>query len=444
MLRDPSGRVGWLLALALLWAPLPFGSVGLLSRSALVMAILLLFSVTVALADSVAPLRPVAAPALAVLLVAALGATQLVLGSRLVVPSEDGSAPASFVLGSVAPWASGAAAFVWTGMAAALAVAAYVGRRRSGRRLLAAALLAAGLFQALFGGQRWAFGRERIWGQVVPGDAQRLRGTFVNPDHLAYFLGLCLPLVLAWGWWSVRRASRESEWGARLQLVAPPALSWATLFVALALTGSRGGLLAVAAVTLAQLGVALLADTARDRGPGRAAVAGLFAFAVVCCAVTVWLQERAFGRLLQTSPIELRWNDRIEVYRGTLELWQRFPISGSGLGSFRDAFPLTQPRELERTWFHAHSDPLEMLATTGVVGAALMAVALLAVVRRLSRIWRVGLRSEDRAAGLGALGTVAVAVLHSSVDFGLSLPVNALALALIVGACLAVPLNGRP
>ena len=74
------------------------------------------------------------------------------------------------------------------GVAAVLLAAVVCGRFRPARRVLAASILAGALFQVLFGAKAWFARATAIWGVEVPGTPERLRGTFVNPDHLAVFL----------------------------------------------------------------------------------------------------------------------------------------------------------------------------------------------------------------------------------------------------------------
>jgi hypothetical protein len=50
-------------------------------------------------------------------------------------------------------------------------------------------------------------------------------------------------------------------------------------------------------------------------------------------------------------------------------------------------------------------------------------------------------RSENRAAVLAVFGALASVLVHEGVDFGLTMPGNALTLAVLVGAGLAVPVD---
>ncbi len=160
------------------------------------------------------------------------------------------------------------------------------------------------------------------------------------------------------------------------------------------------------------------------------------ASALGVASIVVLGMQQGFGRWMATSAYEITWSSRRIVYQASWELWNLSPFTGTGLGTFRQAFPLVQPADLRLSWLHAHSDVLELLVTTGIVGPVLIAFGLVALYRRLWTVFQRGRRSEDRAIGLGALGAVTGALLHSVVDFGLTIPANAFSLAIFSGlAC---------
>jgi O-antigen ligase len=120
-----------------------------------------------------------------------------------------------------------------------------------------------------------------------------------------------------------------------------------------------------------------------------------------------------------------------------LKLWRLFPATGSGLGTFRDAFPLVQPPDLPGTYWHPHSDLLEVLSTAGIAGAVLLLAGLAALLFRLVKVLAAGSRSEDRAAALAALGALISLAFHESFEFGLTMPGNAVTFAVLLGAAAA-------
>ncbi len=435
MIRHFATAVAIALALLLLWAPLPFGSVtrpGALLVQGLSFALFALAAFTARRRD----LRVVMAPVGALAAVALFGALQSLSWPRFLVAAVSPlhaalAAEGAFVPLSLAPEASLRTALLWAAAACALAAAAVAARRRDRRRWLGAAVVAAALFQVVYGAGRWLARATSIWSVPVPGDPSRLRGTFVNPDHLALYLEIALALVFAWGWWSFRRARYEPSSDHRLLLTVPPLAVWLTLFVGLAFTGSRGGLLAAVVAVVGQ-GALIAAAERRGRRGRLLPVGALAALAGLGVVALVGFQE-GFGRLASTSAYEVTWNHRVQVYGATWELWQRSPLLGVGLGAFRDALPLNQPDGLRGSWWHAHSDWLELLATTGALGLLLLLLGLAALLAHLTRGWLADRRSEDRAAVLAALGAMVSLAIHEAVDFGLTMPASFLTLAALAG-----------
>ncbi len=445
MIRHPVLRAAGLLAL-LAWAPLPFGSVT--SEAAAALAIGALLVAALALAGEPRPLpggSGIAAGALVA--VALLGAAQGIPlpspvaralsseHSRVALQSHAlrGGEGAAGVALSIEPGLSRQTAIAFLLPAAALVAAALLGQSRRARRAMLGVLVASGLFQVLYGAQQWFARATTIWGVKVPDPAYRLRGSFVNPNHLALYLELAVTAAFAWFWWSLRRASRESSAEGRLAAVAPAALAWFSLFVGLAFTSSRMGLLAALAGMLAQL--VAIAFSGKRRLAAGASVAILAALV----AVGAWSFRTGFGRLLATgSDASLSFSLRGQSMAAALRLWQRFPLAGAGLGTFRDGYPLVETRELRGDLWHAHSDWLELAATGGTLALAIVGIGLALVLRRLWAIWRRDdLRSEDRAPALAALGALAAVGVHELVDFGLTMPANAFSLAVVCGAALA-------
>ncbi len=433
--------LAWFLVGVVLWAPIPFASI---REKHKMMLLLGSFGALAAAALAARSSQGLGGrgmpPAAALAAVAGLGGLQLVLPPSATVATlrslTEPLAPATGELGGIVgralnPTAVGWSAMAWLAAAALLVAAATAGRSRDHRRLLGAALLASALFQVIFGAQHLARRSTSIWGREVPNSPDRLRGTFVNPDHCATFLLLALAATFAWGWWALRRARQVEAAERKVLLLAPPMLAWLTLFAGLAFTGSRSALAAALATTVLQ--GALAAAAARR---WRVSVSGLLAAGVGLGFVAMVGLQQGLGRWLATSPYEVTWNIRLGVYRASFELWQRAPWLGFGLGSFRDAFALVSPPGLPASFWDAHNQYLELLVTGGLAALALVAAAAGLAVASLSRVLRRGTRSEDRAAGLAGLGAVAAMAIHSFFDFGLSMPANAAAFVTLVGGAL--------
>ncbi|MEE8368638.1 MAG: O-antigen ligase family protein [Thermoanaerobaculia bacterium] len=335
---------------------------------------------------------------------------------------------------------------VWcVALFSAFVAAGLAGRHRIHRRWLMVALLTAGLFEVLYGGKLWIERATTLWGAGIPGGEGRLRGTFVNSNHLALYLNLALAATFAWLWWSYRRSQRMLDWDRRVLVIAPPLIVWLTLFLGLAFTKSRAGLLSALLGTLVQ---ALLVPTRTPLEPSsgplgrltygkprrkRLLVGGGLGLVGLAVVAAIGSQEAA-SRWQLPSLQGIESNRRLQVYSKTLGLWSQFPLTGTGLGSFRDGFPLVQPPGLVEEWHHAHNDWLELLATTGIIGTGLFLAGLGMLLRRLARVLADGRRTEDRAAALAALGAMAAVGVHSFFDFGLTMPATAFTLVVLLGS----------
>lgn len=445
MIRHLSWILVGLLSLTLCWAPLPFGSVTPWATAILQVASFLLLALALLRARSFGYFQPVWGPVAALAAIAVLGFLQAAPWPTGVVEAVSPALAEVYRQGSdlavatggesfaprltFAPGATRRTALTWVAWAALLAAAVVAGRHSAHRRVLGIALLTAAGFQILYGMERWLGAVSTIWDVAVPGASDRLRGTFVNPDHFAFFLEMALAVCFAWIWWAGRRLQRVPDLEARLLLIVPPILLWVTCFVGLAFSGSRAGLLA--AVAGAAVQIVLAAAPRRRLGPllwgGGLLLAGFVGVATLGA-------RYGFGRLLETSAYELTWGSRLQAIRSSLGLWREHLFSGVGLGAFRDAFATVQPRDLQGSWSHAHSDWVELGVTTGILGVGIALAGTFLLLRRLAALLGNGLRSEDRAAALAALGALASAGMHEAVDFGLTMPANAFALLVICGA----------
>lgn len=429
-----------------LWAPLPAGSVTPAGQLAFRLAACGIFLAAVAVRAW--PARRTLLPAVAMAAIAALGFVQScpwpaavaavaspehlrLAGQAAEILEADRPA---FVPLSLNAATTRSAALSWLAVAALLAATLVAGRRAVHRRWLLTALAAAALAQLGVGLVRLETASAGGLAEVVLRPEGRLRGTFANPNHLSLLFEIAMAAVAAWVWVELRRWRSPAGGRARPALLLAV---WSALLVGVVLTGSRAGLAAAVLGTIAQVAAVLLAG-----GRRRAAAGVALALLLGLGGLAVAGSQLGIQRYETVSLFESNLRSRVLVTGPALELWRRFPLTGTGLGTFEDAFPMTAPAELAPVlWNRAHNDPLELLVTGGVLGLALGLVGLVAA---LPPIWR-GLRRvgevEERAAAVAAAGALAAAGVHELFDFGLVIPANALALAVVVGSALAA---GRP
>jgi len=260
----------------------------------------------------------------------------------------------------------------------------------------------------------------------------RARGTFLNPNQLAWVMNAGLLFCLAFCFWGKVRV-----WG-RILLLYFAGVFLAVLFF----TGSRGGMLSMVCGLGMLLLVSLLAvavSLRRHRGVAVAvAIIGIAAFCVAGYLVysSVWVAQ---GRVQIDSTGDWRYHFLDYAWRQ----FQSAPWLGEGAGSYRYA------ARLYRAWWQgedaifAHDDWAQLLGEYGFAGFALGLVAVLVllggVVMRFLVVTRIATRSGrsplDNAAAL-YLGAAAAGVAfctHSLVDFNLHIPANALLAACIFG-----------
>ena len=116
---------------------------------------------------------------------------------------------------------------------------------------------------------------------------------------------------------------------------------------------------------------------------------------------------------------------RNEVWKASWQLFKAHPILGAGMGGYWAAIPMFHDAAGTMTPQEAHNDYLELLASGGLLGLVLGIWFAIVVCRRTLANLRAPHRFRRAACYGAAIGIAGVAV-HSMVDFGLHMIVNAL------------------
>ena len=306
-----------------------------------------------------------------------------------------------------------------------------------------------GLGSTLFGFIRRSFQYKVgfLLPHLQPDDATVLGGVgfaqFINHNHFAFLVEMSLGLLLGL---MLRRPLRPNRLVLGLALAIP-------VWIAIVYSGSRGGLASMIAQILFVALLVFIASPGREllRTEDTRAQVGrigpflitrvvlITSFLVVMVMGVVWVGGDPLASHLESVPNEFGVKDsdkytrtnRSTIWPMTWEMIKDHPLAGVGFGGYWIAITRYHQGSGEMTPQEAHNDYLELLASGGLIGAAFV-------------VWFIALflkeqifRSRHSGVVLGAYsggalaGIFAVAI-HSVVDFGLHVTINALVFTILI------------
>lgn len=271
-----------------------------------------------------------------------------------------------------------------------------------------------------------------------------VKGGFTNRNHFAHFLALGVgPLV----WW-IQHAWRQQRKHSGCQFAQHSheissfritegfrILAFSIVMFAVLLSLSRGGALVTLLATVIALAVCYRAGTLRLR-----LVAGLTGVVLLIgLCLAIYGQDQVTSRLDDFTNASLSVLDRDEARRTIWETTSKaiphFWLLGSGVGSFRDVYPMFLPWQSNSKFYsHAENGYLQVALETGFAGLALLLIGI-----ALCGFWCLGsLRTSHSKRHLvcaGAVGaSLAVSMVHSLFDFVWYIP-GCMTAVVILAAC---------
>ncbi|PTQ58275.1 O-antigen ligase [Sphingomonas aurantiaca] len=254
-------------------------------------------------------------------------------------------------------------------------------------------------------------------------------GFFANANHNATLLLVCIPFLAALQATLLKRSGSQRSASAIRLLVGA---AYAIILVGLLINSSLAGI---------GLGVPVALGSWLAFGNQRPALRRgiVVATVVLSLAAVVTIVVGPFGNNLfgtQTSNVEL---SRQTSFALTLRAARDYFPVGSGTGSFQPVYHMQEPLGSVTTTFmnHAHSDWIELLLETGLVGIAFAALFLAWWIVRVRAIWRA--EEPDPFAQAAVIATAAI-MLHSVVDY----PLRTAALSAVFAVCMGLMSGARP
>ncbi len=324
---------------------------------------------------------------------------------------------------SVTPQDTRIGLLVWAAHAALLTLLVQRLETSHDSRRLLRWIAAAGIWLALIGLLQYLFCNGKfLWIYQNPFRDTRdvVRGPFYNENHFAHFLALTLAPL--WVWLRSRKETgkvERQEFLLHRERTADLA-TWLLVFAlagvlfAILLTRSRGGM--VMAVLVAVLSGAAVF---RRRGAAQRGLAlGLIGIILVALSIHGLEKVGHEFQTMATTSLE-QWDQRAgrrNLWRAASEVLGQFTLSGAGVGSFRETFPLfyAVPRSFD--YSYAESGFLQVAVETGLLGLAVLAAGLYRVGCWLWQFWR-SQANEDWEWVLAAAVGLCISGLHSIFDF---------------------------
>lgn len=252
-------------------------------------------------------------------------------------------------------------------------------------------------------------------------------GSYANSNHFGGLVEIVLPVLLALT--VALLTTRRAGWGEEGGFASTPEGGLVLMMGFAVLLGVGAVIYARSAGALAGIvfgfTVVLALMAAAPKTSRTASV--LLAIMLLSCVgggivFRAQLSERMLGKIQQ----------RIEVWEDATLAVRDFPVTGSGLGTYRFVAPHYE--DTEAKYLFAHNDYLQFAMEGGLVAAGI--AALLVIWQFVSLVRGAFAREEIYMSAVcaGAAGSMAAIGLHSFFDFNLHVPGNAMLLAVIVSA----------
>lgn len=294
-------------------------------------------------------------------------------------------------------------------------------------RLFAIIIIISGIIQAVYGSVMTLSGLEYSFFQEKTSYRNLATGTFVNRNHLAGYLEMCLAIGIGFYLSTLHttQSVSKNEFLRRminnfLEGKIQVRIGLVIMVIALVLTHSRMGNSAFF-FSAPFMGILFFIIV---KNPPHGTVF-LFASILIIDILIVgaWFGiDKVAQRLENTSASR---ETRDEVVRDTITMIKDYPITGSGGGTYNISFLRYRGDDISGYYDHAHNDYLEFLAEYGFIGMSLLILLVMSsLLNAFFALYRRKKLLFQSMAYSSAMGIIAI-LIHSLVDFNLQIPANA-------------------
>ena len=249
-------------------------------------------------------------------------------------------------------------------------------------------------------------------------------GSFVNRNHFAGYIELLFPLPV-----SLLIILRH-ELEQKILYVASATL----MGIAVCFSLSRGGMISLTAQILLLFA---FSSWQKHTLPSEAHATNKSQLTVLLSIIGL-VSLIIFGLYsIGANSVILRLgdeDDRAGIWRNSLRIFQAHPFWGTGLGTFETVFPIYADDKGLDVAAESHSDYLQVLTDTGLLGALILLVFLSVYGVNARRAMQAN-QPLFQALALASTVSIAGLLVHSFFDFNLQLPSHALLFLLHCGLC---------
>lgn len=280
-----------------------------------------------------------------------------------------------------------------------------------------------------------------IYGISVPGEAF---GPFINRNHFASYVNFSIFLGLGLFLTSMQRkagAYRVTAAGQKVpvsystggfsEILQHPEAVWLLVPIAVCVTAvmaslSRGGILSM----LVALGLAALVWKRRN---GSQNLWAILAIPLVALGILLWYG--ATPTLERLDQEHTSTEGRFNIWQAGWSAFRKFPVVGTGFGTFSVVEPLYRPATADQSMLHlhAHNEYIEAMVEGGIIRLGLTIALVWLVLRTGWRALQSRQSTVEPALLLGAWAGCITLAVQSFGEFGIHLPAVAGLLAVTAG-----------
>ena len=294
-------------------------------------------------------------------------------------------------------------------------------------------MVLSGTFQALYGSLQAMSGNQLSWVFEV-NNSNIATGSFIYKNHFANFLLLCLSIgigllvtYLSKQKLTTVRAKLRQLVSSLLDGKAVLRIALAIMVIGLVMSRSRMG---NAAFFISMTLTGIFAFIYFKQRSKNLSILLISLFVIDTFILGSWFGLDKVKQRMEQTSFSQETRDEVNIF--SLDLIKKFPLTGTGAGSFYAVFPMVQKENLYLYYDHAHNDYLQFAVEYGLPSTLLLAIIVLWSLWQTSYTMRHRRNNLMKGAAFGCMMAIIGMLIHISVDFNLQAPANAVYFVLII------------